>query len=188
MLCLQPPHNKVFGFCHSSERTTLLPPGRLCSFGEPHPERQVRRSLRIHWVQVWPIAAFSVIYPSGASLGVGVCGGNPTNRSLWCQRVESNHWPSAYEADVLTNWTTRAYVFDASFVDRSPFGIALTLVQVPGVQLMGTILEKKKGKKIVGYQPHIFASYLYCFSEHLLVWSPVVLGWLAAHLYPLFTT
>ena len=50
----------------------------------------------------------------------------------WCQRVESNHWPSAYEADVLTYWTTRAYV-NASCVDRSPFGIALTLVQVPGV-------------------------------------------------------
>ena len=29
----------------------------------------------------------------------------------------------------------------------------------------------------VGCQPHIFSSYLYCFSEHLLVWSPVFVSW-----------
>ena len=28
----------------------------------------------------------------------------------------------------------------------------------------------------VGCQPRIFSSYLYCFSEHLLVWSPVSCG------------
>ena len=56
----------------------------------------------IAYNQERPISAFLVVYPYEANLGVGVYGGNPTNRSLWCQWVESNHRPSAYEADVLT--------------------------------------------------------------------------------------
>ena len=51
--------------------------------------------------------------------------------TVWCQWVESNHRPSAYGADVLTIWTTRAYV-RALCVGRSPRGISLTLAQVLG--------------------------------------------------------
>ena len=79
-------------------------------------------------------------------LGVSVYGGNPTNRSHWCQRVESNHWPSAYEADVLTDWTTRAYVNGTSCVDSSPCRISLTLVQVLGALTDEDDIKEKKGR------------------------------------------
>ena len=107
-------------------------PFNLFSFGEP--------LLVPKWCDT-PNITFQARRPIGAGLcfhasqiyttAVGVYGGNPTNRSLWCQWVESNHRPSAYEADVLTIWTTRAYV-RALCVGRSPCGISLTLAQVLG--------------------------------------------------------
>lgn len=45
------------------ERTTLWPPDRHCSFGEPHPERQVRRSLRMSDNRLGPSLPFFVFYP-----------------------------------------------------------------------------------------------------------------------------
>jgi hypothetical protein len=35
----------------------------------------------------------------------------------------------------------------------------------------GNIKKERKSLKVD--RPHIFASYLYCFSERLFVWSPV---------------
>ena len=53
--------------------------------------------------------------------------------------------------------------------DLNPHEIALTRFLVWDVyQFHHSSIEAT-----VGCQPHIFSSYLYCFSEHLLVWSPV---------------
>lgn len=53
-------------------------------------------------------------------------------------------------------------------------GFLLPLSQSPAYEFSGErYLMKRKERNTVGCQPLIFASYLYCLSEHLLVWSPV---------------
>ena len=65
-------------------------------------------------VLFWCEALLTILFPPAAGLEptpVSVI--KPltiTQSGIWCQRVESNHWPLPYEGSVLTDWTTRAYV------------------------------------------------------------------------------
>lgn len=132
----------------SSRREPLLPlPGQCCSFGEQSLEVNVRqlrwisRSSRgsslpsplfTHTEQPWgwyilvkgniniPCNLIRQMRESNSYLGLTSSACKPLHYTyLWCQRVESNHWPLPYEGSVLTDWTTRAYVISASCVDSS---------------------------------------------------------------------
>lgn len=72
---------------------------------------------------------------------------------LWCQRVESNHRPFAYEANVLTDWTTRAYVCALCVDSSHNRGGFLLRLSKPSALLINEGNIKKERKTCFSFSP-----------------------------------
>ena len=71
----------------------------------------------------------------------------------WCQRVESNYRPSAYEANVLTDWTTRAYVCALCVDSSHNRGGFLLRLSKPSALLISEGNIKKERKTCFSFLP-----------------------------------